>query len=474
MSGRKETFVRIEESEWRRTQQAAARLRDVRADLPKVIEGVREQACRDAQQAVEAVRQRQRSAEQAISRFSAQARELESEVNRRLSEQTRQMFDSVESTATRLRGETRDALATQERALRSALAQERRRRERDVGELRSGLAELAVDRKRAAEVAGRWLRDACSVRDLIRETLPFDRYAPGRLEALERDLVAVKDVLDSGLGEAALAGAQRAYHGLSDLRVELEWADREWHLVRAAARDALLVVQGLIEQNANRVAVDAEGEELPDVPLDVDYWSNGALSRLRAEVASAFDLATNEASPPGTDAMRELVEQRAPAFEQRLAEIVEEAGLSQLGSQLRANIADIVVQTLIDNGFSLADATYGGDDYRNAFFAKVEHPDGGEVVVDVSPSAAGPIACELKVLSFDRDTGSDEIRTARALELTAALREHGLDTGVPQPADGEPDARYRDIESIRRTAPGADADAVRVRTAGADPGGRTR
>ncbi|SBW29073.1 hypothetical protein FDG2_6401 [Candidatus Protofrankia californiensis] len=310
MSGRKKTVVRIEESEWRRTQQAAARLRDVRADLPKVIEGVREQARRDAQQAAEAVRQRQRSAEQAIGRLSAQARELESEVNRRLG-----------------------------------------------------------------------------------------------------------------------------------------------------------------EQNADRVAVDAEGEELPDVPLDVDYWSHGALLWLRNEVTSTFDLAMDEASPPSTEAMRELVEQRVPAFEQRLAGILEEAGPSQLGSQLRANIADIVVQTMIDNGFSLADATYGGDDYRNAFFAKVEHSDGGEVVVDVSPSAVGPTACELKVLSFDRDSGSYEIRTARALELAAALREHGLDTGVPQPADGEPDARYRDIESIRRTAPGADADAVRV---GADPGDRTR
>ncbi|WP_250292947.1 hypothetical protein [Frankia sp. CiP1_Cm_nod1] len=473
MSGRKTAFVRIEESEWRRAQRAAARLRDVQSDLPQVIEGVREQARRDAQQAADEIQRRQRSAERTIDQLSSRARELESEVNRRLDEQARQMFDSLDSTATQVRDEARKALAERERALRSAVAQERRRRERDVSELRGGLAELAADRKRAVEAASRWVRDAHAVRDLIRETLPFDRYAPGRLEALERDLAAVGDVLDAGLGEAALAGAQRAYHGLSDLRVELEWADREWHLLRAAARDALLVVQGLIEHNADRAAVDADGEELPDVPLEVDYWSNGALSRLRAEVAATLGLLVDEASPPSTDTMRELVDQRAPAFERRLAEIVEEAGLAQLGSQLRANIADIVVRTLVDNGFSLADATYGGEDYRNAFFAKVEHPDGGEVVVDVSPSTAGPAACELKVLSYDRDTGSEEIREARARELAAALREHGLDAGVPQPAGGEPDARYRDIESIRRAAPQAGTDAPQGRPAGAGLGKRS-
>ncbi|EIV94355.1 hypothetical protein [Frankia sp. QA3] len=448
MSGRKITYVRVEEGEWQRTQQAAARLRDVQADLPALLDGVRAAARQDAQRSIDAVTARQRDAEQAISRLSADNRRIERETGRRLAEQSARMMAAIDENAASIRADTQAALAAQEQALRSAIATERRTREREIAQLRSGLNEVLADRQRALDVARQWLADADTIRELI-EALPHEFLAPGRLAPLERELATARETAASGLGEAALAGAQRAYHGLSDLRIELEEADRVWRLVHGAAREALLVVLAQIESRAVCAGIDEHGEELADVQLDVDFWSQGELTALRADLEGELRRVDDAGTPLSTAELRALVERRAPELSDRLGEIVERAGLAQLGSQLRVNIADVVVQTLVENGFELAEHTWAGEDERGSFFAKVAHPDGGEVVVDVTPSASDPSSSELRVLSYDEDAGADELRRARARDLAASLRESGLDSGVPQETEEGPAPQFRDFGAVR-------------------------
>ena len=59
-----------------------------------------------------------------------------------------------------------------------------------------------------------------------------------------------------------------------------------------------------------------------------------------------------------------------------------------LGSQLRAEIADRVVEVLDSLGYTLVnsdDAVYEGDDERNAYVVKVKNIAGDEVVTVISP-----------------------------------------------------------------------------------------
>ncbi len=72
-----------------------------------------------------------------------------------------------------------------------------------------------------------------------------------------------------------------------------------------------------------------------------------------------------------------------------LGEIVEQAKLTILGSQLRVEIADKVVGALESLGYTLvdseSDAVYEGNDQRNAFVVKVTNIAGDEVVTVISP-----------------------------------------------------------------------------------------
>lgn len=449
MSGRKTTYVNVEQSAWQQAQQAARRLRDVQADLPRLLEGVREQTRRDTEQATRVVEQRQRTVEQAVDRLGQENRRIERETNRQLAEQTRQLRGEIDQAVGDLRVDTAAALAGQERRLRSAVADERRRREQDVAELRAGIAELTADKDRAVDAARSWVADGRVLAEIIRTQLPHERFAPGRLAVCERDLRTAEATLAGGFGEAALAEAQRTVHALSQLRVDVEWADREWQLVRQAARESLLVARVRIDEVATATAFAADGTELTDSPLNVDHWSGGALSSLAAEI----DLELAGLGDRSTDELRALVDERAPQLRNRVEDVLDQARLAQLGAQLRLNMADVAVELLTGAGFELVDHTYAGDDQRSAFYAKVVHPDGSEVVVDVSPAQGDPAAAELSILTYD-EVGADEIRQTRAQELAVALREHGLAVGAPTADPVAPDERFRDFPALRRaTAP---------------------
>ncbi|CAJ58899.1 conserved hypothetical protein; putative coiled-coil domain [Frankia alni ACN14a] len=441
----------------------AERTREAQRQAEAMTEAIRVAAQRDLADALGPVEARAAAAEAATTRLSAAAAHIERQTNARLAEQARQIAG--------LRVETAERFDAAQREFRAALRAERDGREQAMESLRAEIRSARAGRGLALEDAGRWLDDAGVLVELIGATLPHERFTPGRLAALGRNLGRARENVEAGFAEAALAAAQGVYQQLSDLRVEVEYLDRQWRTLRAGALDALGIVVDLLERGAVQPVLDEDGDPLPGVTLDVDRWSRGELTALRAEVTTLLaDVRADEPGPaglaglagPGSSAgpaggarrldpadLREVVETRAPAYEARLAAVIEAAGTAQLGSQLRVSIADAVVGTLVGDGFVLADHTYAGQDDRNGFYARVEHPDGGIVVVDVSPAEDDPGACELRVLSYD-DVGAEDIRADRARALAGVLRAQGLEVTDPAPGPMPAEVALRDLDRVRR------------------------
>jgi hypothetical protein len=442
MSGAKR--ISVDEAEWRRLRQAAERLRDVRRDLPGLLEGVRRETRRALDGHVSAIQDRQRAFEATVNQMSTELRDLERDSNRRLDQHAGQMRAALTEATGQLREETMRLVAEQD----ERLAAERRERRRQFAELRQGLDEVVKDARRAAEVADQWLHGARQLHDTIRDTLPHERFAPGELDSLRGRLSLAERNARDGMAQAAVAGAQEAYAGLSELRASLELRDREWRIAQQAARESLLLLKGMVDGNAMRKGIDSAGQEI-DVDLDVDYWTAGKLTALRQEVEALQRRVTDQGSPLGTDELLRIAGEDAPRLERALQDVVQEAGTAQLASQLRVNIADLVVQTLVGNGYEPQGGTYEGEDQRGAFAAKVRHGDGSEIVVLVTPADGDPPGAELRIESFDMATGSEAVRLRRAQALAAQLRENGLAVGEPERAQELPDERVRDIEAIR-------------------------
>ena len=460
MSGKRR--ITVDEAQWSRLQRQAQQLKALQVNAPQLVADLQRQTQSELARVAERLGNRQRTAEQALSALSDQTQKLEHETNRRLEEQASEMQRRLAESAGQLRAETNAALTRQQQAWRSELAAEREQQRAEIARLDKQLRREARASSRAAQA---WLQDAGVVHNLIRDTLPHERFAPGELAGLERRLDTARGNAEQGQSQAALAVAQEAYHDLSELRLEIELRDREWTGLHTLAYEALLRIDGLAEENAHQPV--HEGEAAHD--LDVDYWSEGGLSKLRSDVAELLNKVNDTATPLSTDELRDLTEVQVPGLEQQLSDIVQRAQLRLLASQLRVNVADVVAQTLDEiAGYEVEDHTYEGQDNRRAFLAKLQHSNGNEIVVSVDPATDESGQCVLRLLSYDYDTAAESELEERARAVTQELRAQGLDASDQGCESGEPDRALLDFDGVRQApaleaAPGAapPADAAR-------------
>lgn len=440
MSGRKE--VTIDEAEYRRLLQDTRRLRELQSHLPEILEAVRRESAEDLRRRLEPLERRQQEFRRALEGVAEQVREFEEETSRRLEEQQRQMRSQIR--------EVREALAEQERRFNAMLEQERRTRQQQIQNVQRQLDAIMADKERARTLAQGWLEAAEKLREFIEDNYRHDLFSPGRLDCLARTLEQGRENLNQGMSEAALTQSQSAYQELSDLRLELERLEREWHLWRSAALESAREMLELARRNRQCKAVDLEGKEL-DLGVEVDWWTEGKLSALEEELNRLLARIQDESSFISTEEFRHIVEQTIPQMQERLEQVIREARLAVLGSQLRANVADLVVQALEEQGFQLEDGTYEGEDQRRGFVAKVRHLDGSEVVVVVAPKEGDPAQNDLQIHSFDVAQRSEHELRARARELARALQSKGLQVGEPQAVGAaQPDPAVRDIEQVRK------------------------
>ncbi|MPY56355.1 coiled-coil domain-containing protein [Streptomyces spongiae] len=449
MSGRKR--IQVDESEWYRLQREASRHKDVIRNLPALIREVRRQTEDDLERVFGVIEDRQRSVEQAFEGLSEQTRRLETETQERLRAQARRTAEELRATAGELRKETREQLAEQESRLRAEIEAERQQRRRDIRRIDSELGELVEDRERAAVLAREALSDARTLHNLIRGTLPHEQYAPGRLDGLEVTLDRAQVNIAQGRFDAALATAQGARQELGELRLDVEHRELERQTLRVYAREGLLLIERLVEDSARQTARDEKDEALEGFDLDVDYWTHGELTALLEETEALRRRVEDEERPPSADELRDVLRDRAPALRERLERIVERAGRRQFASQERVNLAESVVRALERmTAYELDATTYAGGDQRDAYFARLVHGNRNAIVVEVAPAAPDSGASVLRVLSYDHDTASSTELEERGVELTRALREHGIPAADPQEEPGRPDPAYTDFDALSR------------------------
>lgn len=444
MSGRKRTTITIPEGEYQWLLAQEQRLTEIRRVVPEVEEAIRA-VRRETAHSLKEVERRQQLLQQALQQVHSDLQQLEIETARRLQRQQEEMRQALQD----VRHEMHQLIKEQERHFQEMLAEERQTRERQMARIQERIDALVADTQRKMEIARIWIEGAQTMQDFIDRNYRHQLFRPGALERLERDLRQAQENLNQGIPEAALAQAQEAYHELSDLRIELERLEAEWHLWRSAALESAREILAMAQAHRKCKAIDLEGKEL-DLAIEVDWWTGGRLSELEREVQELVHSLQEEEKPLSIDELRKVVEEKAPALRQRLGEIVRDARLAVLGSQLRINIADLVVQALREQGFEVQDATYEGEDMRGGYYVRAQALDGSEVVVAVTPQEGRPMENELQIHSYDIGQHSEREIEKRAMELARALEARGLQAPKPAKVGESPDPALRDIQQIRK------------------------
>ncbi|MFD7492666.1 hypothetical protein ACFV8T_09655 [Streptomyces sp. NPDC059832] len=448
MSGRKR--IQVDESEWSRLQRQARQLRKVQREIPQLIDAVRRQTSADLDRTFARVERRQAQHEALVGRLSDRTRQLEADTTRRLKQQAAELRGELAACAGQIREETRQRLAEQQDRVRREIASERAERRAETDRLSARIDVIDQDRAQAGRLVQTWLSDARAMTEAITGAGLHERYAPGELDRLTARLATAEQSATQGRFDAALAVAQETYHSLSELRAETEQRELERCTARMAAIDALATVEKEIEGSLSRPVLDPDGVPVEGCAVDVDYWSEGGLGRLREETANGLARARDDRT--GTDELRLLLAQEAPRLEDALGDTVERACLRQLASQTRVNLADAVVQALGRNAYyEFVDGEYQGADPRGTYYAKLVHENGNEIVLDISQTGPDSGRHVVRVLSYDHDITAEAQLQERAEAIGRALADEGHPvSGAPASEPGAPDRKLLDIQGQRR------------------------
>jgi hypothetical protein len=427
---------------YQQMEPSAAALRTYQREIPAMLRAVQQQNAADLDRMFATVGVRQDDFERSLAGLSSRTRRFEQQTSDRLKRQAGRLRVEIRLTNEQTRDE-------QERRLVVEIERERFERERDAAELRAGLSAIESGRERAEAAASTMLTDGEILRDAITGGLPHERFAPARLATLDLRLSLARTTLAQGLTQAALASARETYLQLTELRAELERLDQAWRLARVAALGSLTVVAERIRYSKLLPVPDEHGGFIEGAELDVDYWSLGELSRLVAEVTALSERAGSETEPLTAANLRLITEQDAPDLTRRLDEIVKQAAVRKLASQIRINVASVVVSTLRESGgYEMKTNVYAGNDQREANYSYLRDITGeDEIVVEVAPDEAGG-GCTLRVLSFEHDNPDEEVRSRRAHVLVDSLRAAGLSVSDVGAERAEPVCADYDLEKV--------------------------
>ena len=340
----------------------------------------------------------------------------------------------------------RQAARDMDERLRSA-ASRRARREQDIKNLRDRLEGLGADQTRKLDAARDVLTNLSRIADELAK-MPHERFMPGEMESIQRHITDAQKSLESGMPEASLSTAQRAYWEICDLRDLVEEWEREFMRIHQSALENARIL--LEEARSDRIyQIDVgEGEGKEVIDLDVDHWTKGELSGFEKQIEALIARLESGENTLTTDEVKEILN-TIDTLEPRLQEIVARAVDNIIGSQVRQNIAESTLDALRDQGFELEDSTYEGDDERNSYVIKVKNIAGSEVVTVIAPSEQDAGSNVMTVNSYDETFVDEGTLVQRSREILSVLNQQGLETGDPQEV-GHAMPEYRDIEQVRQ------------------------
>jgi hypothetical protein len=394
----------------------------------------------------------------------------EKEVRLRQNEYRRLMAAArlVEAVGERDDAVRRKLAAAEERIEEQGKIAERQKRQFDslVESTRQRFAQLDERDAASQAYAEQWLQGAEAVIAHIRDHQPHEKFAPGKLEALEQDARISRENIRRGEFAAAVATAQALYRqarqahaGIADLQAA--WDD--W-LARAEKSAATLLAE-LDAQKIARwiIASDEDENGGHEMDAEIDYWSEGALSALCAAVREREETLRGGAAALGVEDLKKVL---AVFDEARstLTGIVEQAKERQFSSIVRANIAQTLADSLAEDGWQVVDGAWEGaaGDARgglaNGYHLKLQDVsgNGNEIVAIVTPEAGddGKMRNTVRFAYFARDNNDTRFAARQTARLNERLHDLQLAEGDLRCVQGHEhthrgDERRRDFEAVR-------------------------
>lgn len=425
MSGFKKTTVAISQEEYRRLHEAEMKLR--LEEKKKVLA-----ESNLTQKAVEVITDCERNLEdresyfrEMISGLNHHIRNYELETSETLVQQHEAWANQMRTEMSSTMGEDLQNLSSRLEGAFQQFEDLEERGTQKLLQLRERLNSLSQRADRKTSLASQWIQSTGVILDFIHQNYHHELTFPGQVNEIEEAYNRAVQSLKEDMPEAAYSIAQESYTRVSTLRKELEKREQEWLLLLDTVRNRFHHLQANLEASRNCTAMDWDGKTI-NYQVDVNYWTDHKLDKLVEYTHQMTAYLEDPSNLITLEILRQIQNTELPNLEKELDDTVAEARLETLKSQLRINVADIVLQALAGQGFELSENGYHEGDQRASFEARTINLEGSEVAVQVESLNSDPCAYDIDIHSSDHLERYEYELKNRANTILNALRKCGL------------------------------------------------
>jgi hypothetical protein len=429
MSGHKKTTVTISEAEYRRLHESQIAKRFSEEHRDDIIKALRSETQKALQEHLKEMNLRQMDFQMLIGEFSSELGEYEQQTNQSIDFQREKIDSQIKNLSNDLMTDIRETLDENLTFFDQIFQSEKQRQEGLENEITERLFNLELGQQEKNKIAEECLTAVSEMSKFIGERylFHFDLTAP--IEIANRKISQVYENLRAGLIETTITQCQQLFSDLSELRILLEKNEMQWEwLIQSVKEKAGLLVQ-FVRDNAQVQAIDLEGKELP-YALEVNYWSAGEFNNLADYVEQLNQQITTPGAYIEIPVLEDLLQNTFPQLEKVLDTLIFDVRIKAIQSQMRMNIADLVIQAFFDQGYNLQSASYDEKDPRRSFQARLNHISGSEVVIQVDPGEGDELRNDLHLFSLDHERLTTHELHQRSKEIRKSLQSHGLQIGA--------------------------------------------
>ena len=425
MSGEYRRIVSINQDEHDRLRRSEQELRALRSNLPDMMDRIRHEAANSLRRGLAPLGERQHRFESSLSGLGDQVRRHEQRTLDMLKKQREEFSGALRHLQNDLQGLskwTASMFDRQREEYRRLLDEQREALQNEIHEIEARVSNLEERERRRLQMAGQWIKDANTLARLIDTETRHQRFAPGELAGCQNNIQAASQNLAADAAQAALTFAQRACMDLSELRVKLEILETECQTERVRALERAKLLLDRLEMNRKVVARDPDGKDVTGVEIEVNYWTNGEMKRLEDAINNLMPDLVNPDTVLTTDDLRQMADRHLPELENKLEQIICDARVAVVSAQQRYDMAQILADTLITQGWVLEgdDCFFEQADQRMATVARLRRMGGTEVAIRVKPLDLR--RNELEIHSFDHNIITEHELNTRQHEMCEKLR----------------------------------------------------
>ncbi|NSW53091.1 MAG: hypothetical protein HPY85_11345 [Anaerolineae bacterium] len=376
---------------------------------------------------VDDLERKQREYQQMISGMSTEIQTLETEANRALLSQQQTFVKEMEYLEQNVALNTHQLLERQEMLFSQLVDEITIQTDDQIAELRTALTsykEASNEKQQLAdqmigELEGIWLWHV--------DSYPWEQFLPGRIDDVERGLDLANRNYDMGNYESSILVCQQTLAEIQKLRIRLEKKQTEWSILLETARQHAQRLYQLGKENRLVYPVDVHGNVLVDQGLiNVNYWSNGALSEYLDVMKTILGQLRDHPETMSCRGLREWIDQKVPIYEEELLDIVMIARENVIDSQLRSNIANIILFTMKQQGFEPVLIDEHSNEIKQPTRLVLRNPVGDEVTINLEPEGDNVGQNHISILSNENQPMDRHQLNERRRVVAESLGAYGV------------------------------------------------